>query len=103
MLCLCLFVWFFCFLFFVFFKKGILIFNYFEFFNFGAAVMAFASIMEGTEEKILPTLGAAMSVLLRLMLSDPALMVRDTAAYAIGVVCDAHSSRIATPEVNKLF
>jgi hypothetical protein len=69
--------------------------------NAHSAVMAFASIMEGTEEKILPTLGAAMGVLLRLMLSDAALMVRDTAAYAIGVVCDAHSNRIATPEVIK--
>lgn len=64
-----------------------------------AAVMAFGSIMEGTDDKIAPTLGVAMGVLLRLMCTDVSLMVRDTAAWSIGVACSTHANRIATPEV----
>lgn len=62
-----------------------------------AAVMAFGSIMEGTEEKIVATLELAMQVLLRLMCTDESLMVRDTAAWSMGVACSTHTSQIATP------
>lgn len=62
-----------------------------------AAVMAFGSIMEGTEEKVVVTLELAMQVLLRLMCTDESLMVRDTAAWSMGVACSTHTPQIVTP------
>jgi importin subunit beta-1 len=62
-----------------------------------AAVMAFGSILEGADEKVVQVLEAAMQVLLRLLVADESLMVRDTAAWSIGVACAAHAPSVATP------
>jgi importin subunit beta-1 len=62
-----------------------------------AAVMAFGSILEGPQDSITPTLPAALPELLRLMVEDPALSVRDTTAWAVGVVCQLHPIAICQP------
>ena len=63
-----------------------------------AAVMAFGSILDGPEEQITPALPLALPELLRLMYEDPALCVRDTTAWAVGVVCQLHAVAICQPE-----
>ncbi|MCJ1408412.1 karyopherin beta [Ptychographa xylographoides] len=53
-----------------------------------AAVSAFGAIMEGPEEKILePLIKQALPLLMEKM-QDDAIQVRDSAAYALGRVCD---------------
>jgi hypothetical protein len=57
-----------------------------------AAVMAYGSIMDGPEEKLAPQLPLALPKLLELMVGDPALHVRDTAAWAVGTAYQLHST-----------
>jgi len=64
-----------------------------------AAVMAYGSIMDGPEEKLAPQLPLALPKLLELMVSDPALHVRDTAAWSVGTAYQLHSSHLVTPEL----
>lgn len=53
-----------------------------------AAVSAFGAIMEGPEEKILePLIKQALPLLMEKM-QDEAVQVRDSAAYALGRICD---------------
>ncbi len=54
-----------------------------------AAVMAFGSIIEGPSvEKLKPIVEQAMSMLIQL-LKDQSVIVRDTAAWTIGRICEA--------------
>jgi importin subunit beta-1 len=63
-----------------------------------AAVSAFGAIMEGPEEKILEPLIKQALPLLMEKLHDEAVQVRDSAAYALGRVCDVSTESI-DPEV----
>lgn len=59
-----------------------------------AAVSAFGAIMEGPDEKMLdPLVKQALPVLIAMM-QDPTLQVRDSAAYALGRICEACSESI---------
>lgn len=53
-----------------------------------AAVMAFGSILDGPEEKILAPLVAQALQTLIAMMSDPSMHVRDTTAWTLGRVSD---------------
>ncbi|KAF2641883.1 importin subunit beta-1 [Massarina eburnea CBS 473.64] len=54
-----------------------------------AAVSAFGAIMEGPEENVLdPLVKQALPVLIAMM-DDPVLHVKDSAAYALGRICEA--------------
>ena len=54
-----------------------------------AAVSAFGAIMEGPDEKMLtPLVKQALPVLIQ-MLGDPAPQVQDSAAYALGRICES--------------
>jgi importin subunit beta-1 len=54
-----------------------------------AAVMAFGSVIEGPSvEKLKPIVEQAMSMFIQL-LKDPSVIVRDTAAWTIGRICEA--------------
>ena len=59
-----------------------------------AAVSAFGAIMQGPEERILEPLIKQALPLLMEKLQDEAVQVRDSAAYAIGSVCEALSDAI---------
>lgn len=59
-----------------------------------AAVSAFGAIMEGPEEKILdPLVKQALPVLIGMM-DDQVIQVKDSAAYALGRICEASSESI---------
>jgi len=59
-----------------------------------AAVSAFGAIMEGPDEKVLdPIVKQALPVLIDMM-SDKVLQVQDSAAYALGRICEACSESI---------
>ena len=59
-----------------------------------AAVSAFGAIMEGPDDKTLePLVKQAMPILIGMM-SDQSLQVKDSAAYALGRVCDVCSDAI---------
>lgn len=59
-----------------------------------AAVSAFGAIMEGPDEKVLdPIVKQALPVLIDMM-SDKVLHVQDSAAYALGRICEACSEAI---------
>ncbi|KAI9660612.1 MAG: karyopherin beta [Bathelium mastoideum] len=59
-----------------------------------AAVSAFGAIMEGPDDKTLePLVKQAMPILIAMM-SDQSLQVKDSAAYALGRVCDVCSDAI---------
>lgn len=59
-----------------------------------AAVSAFGAIMEGPEEKVLdPIVKQALPVLIEMM-SDKNFHVQDSAAYALGRICEACSEAI---------
>jgi importin subunit beta-1 len=59
-----------------------------------AAIMAFGSILDGpTQEKLVPIVGQAMSVLIT-CLKDETPMVRDTTAWTIGKICEYHKAAV---------
>lgn len=59
-----------------------------------AAVSAFGAMMEGPDEKVLdPLVKQALPVLISMM-SDPSVQVKDSAAYALGRICEAVSESI---------
>ncbi|OBT79877.1 hypothetical protein VF21_01635 [Pseudogymnoascus sp. 05NY08] len=59
-----------------------------------AAVSAFGAIMEGPDEKVLdPIVKQALPVLIDMM-ADKVLQVQDSAAYALGRICEACSESI---------
>ena len=59
-----------------------------------AAVMAFGCILEGPDGNLLsPIVSQAMGVLLE-RLADPSVVVRDTAAWAVGRVCEFHPDAV---------
>lgn len=59
-----------------------------------AAVSAFGAIMEGPDEKVLdPLVKQALPVLIGMM-EDPVVQVKDSAAYALGRICEAVSESI---------
>ncbi|GAB7351689.1 hypothetical protein MBLNU459_g2284t1 [Dothideomycetes sp. NU459] len=59
-----------------------------------AAVSAFGAIMEGPDEKVLdPLVKQALPVLIGMM-EDPTVQVRDSAAYALGRICETCSESI---------
>lgn len=59
-----------------------------------AAVSAFGAIMEGPDEKVLdPLVKQALPVLITMM-ADSSVQVRDSAAYALGRICEAVSDAI---------
>ena len=66
--------------------------------NRDAAVSAFGAIMEGPEEKILePLIKQGLPVLIGMM-NDPQLQVRDSAAFALGRICENASEAIDAKE-----
>ncbi|KAF2756966.1 ARM repeat-containing protein [Pseudovirgaria hyperparasitica] len=73
-----------------------------------AAVSAFGAIMEGPEESMLmPLVKQALPVLIAMM-DDPVLQVKDSAAYALGRICEVCSDAIdpsthLTPLISSLF
>lgn len=73
-----------------------------------AAVSAFGAIMEGPEEKILdPLVKQALPVLIGMM-DDQVIQVKDSAAYALGRICEASSESIdaqshLSPLISALF
>ena len=68
-----------------------------------AALMCFGSILEGpSEEKLSPLVNSAMTVLLQCM-SDAHVMVKDTAAWAIGRICDLHAQSISQEQFRPLL
>jgi importin subunit beta-1 len=59
-----------------------------------AAVSAFGAMMEGPDEKVLdPLVKQALPVLIGMM-DDPSIQVKDSAAYALGRICEAVSEAI---------
>lgn len=59
-----------------------------------AAVSAFGAIMEGPEEKMLePLIKQGLPVLIAMM-DDPVVQVKDSAAFALGRICENVSSSI---------
>lgn len=59
-----------------------------------AAVSAFGAIMEGPDEKVLdPLVKQALPVLIGMM-NDQSVQVKDSAAYALGRICEAASDSI---------
>jgi len=59
-----------------------------------AAVSAFGAMMEGPDEKVLdPLVRQALPVLISMM-EDPSIQVRDSAAFALGRICEAVSDSI---------
>lgn len=59
-----------------------------------AAVSAFGAIMEGPDEKVLdPLVKQALPVLISMM-EDPVIQVKDSAAYALGRICETCSESI---------
>lgn len=73
-----------------------------------AAVSAFGAIMEGPDEKVLdPLVKQALPVLISMM-EDPVVQVKDSAAYALGRICEAVSESIdpqthLQPLISSLF
>ncbi|KAG8624274.1 hypothetical protein KVT40_007341 [Elsinoe batatas] len=73
-----------------------------------AAVSAFGAIMEGPDEKVLdPLVKQALPVLISMM-EDPVVQVKDSAAYALGRICEAVSDSIdpqthLQPLISSLF
>lgn len=73
-----------------------------------AAVSAFGAIMEGPEENMLmPLVKQALPVLIAMM-DDAVLQVKDSAAYALGRICEVCSDAIdpsthLTPLISSLF
>lgn len=73
-----------------------------------AAVSAFGAIMEGPDEKTLdPLVKQALPVLIGMM-DDPAVQVKDSAAYALGRICECVSESIdpsihLPPLISSLF
>ncbi|KAF1819878.1 ARM repeat-containing protein [Dissoconium aciculare CBS 342.82] len=63
-----------------------------------AAVSAFGAMMEGPDEKVLdPLVKQALPVLITMM-ADPSVQVRDSAAFALGRICEAVSESIDPQE-----
>jgi importin subunit beta-1 len=63
-----------------------------------AAVSAFGAMMEGPDEKVLdPLVKQALPVLISMM-ADPSIPVRDSAAFALGRICEAVSESIDPQE-----
>lgn len=63
-----------------------------------AAVSAFGAMMEGPDEKVLdPLVKQALPVLISMM-SDSSVQVRDSAAFALGRICEAVSESIDPKE-----
>lgn len=62
-----------------------------------AAVMAFGSILDGPENEIAPHLPDALPKLLELMSNDASLCVRDTSAWAVGVLCQINAATVCQP------
>jgi importin subunit beta-1 len=63
-----------------------------------AAVSAFGAMMEGPDEKVLdPLVKQALPVLINMM-ADPSVQVRDSAAFALGRICEAVSESIDPQE-----
>lgn len=63
-----------------------------------AAVSAFGAMMEGPDEKVLdPIVKQALPVLIGMM-SDSSIHVKDSAAYALGRICEAVSEAIEPAE-----
>lgn len=63
-----------------------------------AAVSAFGAIMEGPDEKVLdPLVKQALPVLIQMM-GDSSVQVRDSAAFALGRICEAVSDSIDPQE-----
>lgn len=61
-----------------------------------AAVMAFGSIVEGSSaEKLKPIVEQAMSMFIQL-LKDPSVIVRDTATWTIGRICESVPEAVIT-------
>ncbi|CAM9411941.1 unnamed protein product [Ectocarpus sp. 6 AP-2014] len=72
-----------------------------------AAVMAFGAVLEGpTVEKLSPLVQSAMPILIGLM-RDPHVMVKDSATWTIGKICELHGPSIPadvlTPLVEALL
>ncbi|KAF2143455.1 uncharacterized protein K452DRAFT_225317 [Aplosporella prunicola CBS 121167] len=73
-----------------------------------AAVSAFGAIMEGPEEKMLdPLVKQALPVLIGMM-EDPVIQVRDSAAYALGRICETCADSVdpsthLQPLISSLF
>ena len=66
--------------------------------NRDAAVSAFGAIMEGPDEKILqPLIKQGLPVLIGMM-DDPVLQVKDSAAFALGRICENVSESIDAQE-----
>jgi importin subunit beta-1 len=63
-----------------------------------AAVSAFGAIMEGPDEKVLDPLVKQALPMLISMMSDDSIQVRDSAAYALGRVCEAVPETIDATE-----
>jgi importin subunit beta-1 len=59
-----------------------------------AAVSAFGAIVEGPDEKLLDPIVKQALPLLISMMDDPVIMVKDSAAYALGRVCECCSESI---------
>jgi importin subunit beta-1 len=60
-----------------------------------AAALAFGSLLEGPSvERLTPFMGSAIDVLIRMM-ADPSVAVKDTAAWALGRICEHHTSFIS--------
>jgi importin subunit beta-1 len=58
--------------------------------NREAAVMAFGSILDGPSSEVLqPLVSQALAVLIE-MTQDPSVLVKDTAAWTLGRICDMH-------------
>jgi importin subunit beta-1 len=67
-----------------------------------AAVMAYASIMDGPEDALASQLPHALPQFLNLMVSDSSLHVRDTAAWALGTAFHLHTHVLVT-DLNTLL
>ena len=68
-----------------------------------AAVSAFGAMMEGPDEKVLePLVKQALSVLINMM-NDEVVQVKDSAAYALGRICEAASEAIDPASLQSLI
>jgi importin subunit beta-1 len=64
------------------------------------AVMAFGCIMEGaSEETLAPLVVQSVLMLANMMCTDPVVLVKDTAAWAVGQICDHHAKSIPTEQL----
>ncbi|CAM9580768.1 unnamed protein product [Ascophyllum nodosum] len=67
-----------------------------------AAVMAFGAVLEGPSvEKLSPLVHSGMPILIGLM-KDPHVMVKDSATWTIGKICELHGPSIPADALNHL-